>query len=151
MKQVIVVFLGLWFSLGTYAQGNRMNIEKRYRAQKIVFITDRMQLTPEEAQAFWPLYNQLETEQDTLSRQMHRYRAAFPKDETQMTEEQAIAYLNFFNKHIADMSKLNLEYQKKFLKVISAKKFVLLHDAENEFRRHLLQEFRGRGAKHGPN
>lgn len=148
MKTRIIIFLSLLISLSSFAQGpgNRRNLEERYRSQKIAFITDRLQLTPKEAQIFWPIYNQFEADKDTLSKEMHTYRATLPEDENLITEDQAVDYLAFFNKHSAAMYKLNQEYQKKFLKIISAKKLMLLNDAENDFRRHLLQEFRSRNS-----
>ncbi len=153
MKRFTILFLSLIISLSIFAQGpgNRMEIEKRYRSQKIAFITDKMQLSPEEAQAFWPLYNKLDAEKDASAKKMHEYRATFPENEADMTEEQAQEFLIYLNKHTAAMFKLGQEYQKHFLKVISAKKFLLLNDAENGFRRHLLQEFRGRGARNSTN
>jgi Spy/CpxP family protein refolding chaperone len=33
---------------------------------KIAFITEKISLTPEQSQKFWPLYNQLETERNNL-------------------------------------------------------------------------------------
>jgi len=147
MKTTITIFLSLWISISSFAQGpgNRMEVEKRYRTQKIAFITDKMQLSVEEAQDFWPLYRELEAEKDKQSMEMRNYRATFPEDEADMTEKQAIEFLNYLDEHTLAMSKLSVEYHKKFLKVISAKKLLLLHSAENGFRRHLLQEFRGKG------
>ena len=151
MKTTIILFLSICMSIGSFAQGqgrgqgNRLEIEKRYRSQKIAFITDRMQLSEEEAQAFWPLYREQEAEIDKLAAEMRNFRARFPQDEADMTEEQALEFIAYFNKHSAAMADLHLDYQKKFLKVISARQFLLLQNAENGFRRHLLREFRGRG------
>lgn len=157
MKTTTIIFLSLWMSISSFAQGqgqgqgNRLEIEKRYRSQKIAFITDRMQLSEEESQNFWPLYRALEAEKDKLVTEMHDFRATFPQDEADMTEEQAVEFLTYFNNHSAAMSALHINYQKKFLKVISAKQLVLLQNAENGFRRHLLQEFRGRGGNRRQN
>ncbi|MBN1650267.1 MAG: hypothetical protein JW857_02995 [Bacteroidales bacterium] len=153
MKQISIVLIGIFISIGVFAQGpgNRMEIEKRYRAQKIAFITDKMQLTPDESKVFWPIYTQFEADKDNLANEMRSYRAKFPSDENELSEEQAMELLGFFNKHTAAMFKLNQDYQKKLLKVISAKKILLLNDAENGFRRHLLQEFRGRNANRRQN
>jgi hypothetical protein len=149
MKTTTIIFLSLWISISSFAQGqgmgNRMEIEKRYRTQKIAFITDRMQLTTEEAESFWPLYRELEAKKDKLAMEMRDFRETFPQDEAEMTEEQALEFLAHFNVHSAAMSDLLLDYQKKLLEVISAKQLVLLQSAENGFRRHLLQEFRGGG------
>ncbi|RLD38621.1 MAG: hypothetical protein DRI74_03265 [Bacteroidetes bacterium] len=153
MKTATIIFLSFWISFSGFAQGQgrRLEMEKRYRTQKIAFITDRMQLSVEEAQNFWPLYRELEAEKAKLASEIRDYRATFPSDAADMTEEQAMEFLNYFNKHTASMSKLVLDYQQKFLKVISAKQLLLLQNAENGFRRHLLQEFRGRGGNHRNN
>ena len=146
MKRISFIFFSLLFSASLFAQGNRMNIEQRYRTQKIAFITDKMQLTLEEAEKFWPLYKDLESKKEGFGKAMHEYRASFPEDETVLTEDQAVKLLDYFNKHSIEMYNLSIDYQKKFLNVISAKKLLLLNEAENEFRRHLLREFRGGNA-----
>lgn len=153
MKTTFIIFLSFWISFSALAQGpgNRMNIEERYRSQKIAFITDKLQLTSKEARDFWPIYNQFEADKDALTKEMHAFKDALPQDDNEISEEQAEEFLVFFNKHNAAMYKLNQENQKKILKVISTKKLVLLTIAENEFRRHLLQEFRGRNARNRPN
>lgn len=153
MKTTIIIFLSLWISVSSFAQrsGNRIEIEKRYRSQKIAFITDKMQLSSEEAQVFWPVFREFEAEKDNLAMKIREYRTAFPEDEVDMTEEQAIEFLTCLNDHSLAMSELVLEYQQKFLKVISAKQLLLLRVAENGFRRHLLQEFKGRGGNRRKN
>lgn len=153
MKTTIIIFLSLWISVSSFAQrsGNRIEIEKRYRSQKIAFITDKMQLSSEEAQVFWPVFREFEAEKDNLAMKIREYRTAFPEDEVDMTEEQAIEFLTCLNDHSLAMSALVLEYQQKFLKVISAKQLLLLRVAENGFRRHLLQEFKGRGGNRRKN
>lgn len=153
MNRLIPLIFALLFSVSAFAQGrgNRMNVEQHYRTQKIAFITDKMQLSPEEAQKFWPLYRELEEKKSELAHQMHEYRATFPADENELTEEQAHQILDFYNKHSLDMLGLQQEYQKKFLEVIPAKKMLMLSTAENEFRRHLLREFRGRNGNRWQN
>ncbi len=153
MKQISIVLISLFISISAFAQGpgNRMEIEKRYRAQKIAFITDKMQLTPEESKVFWPIYTEFEADKTKLANEMRSFRAQFSADESELSEEQAMEILGFFNKHQSAMFKLNQDYQKNLLKVISAKKILLLNDAENGFRKHLLQEFRGRNANRRQN
>lgn len=153
MRTTLIIFLSFWISISSMAQGrgNRSDIEKRYRTQRIAFITDNMQLSAEEAQNFWPLYRELEAEKDKLANEMHQYRATFPEKEVDMTEEEALDFLAFLDNHTIAMTQLNIDYHKKFLKVISAKQLLLLHNAENGFRRHLLQEFKGRGANRRQN
>ena len=38
--------------------------KKKMMSEKIAFLTIELDITPEEAQVFWPVYNQVETEKD---------------------------------------------------------------------------------------
>jgi hypothetical protein len=55
-----LVILGSGYSL---AQGRPAEAAQRVRAMKVAFITERMNLTPEEAEKFWPLQKAFEAEQ----------------------------------------------------------------------------------------
>jgi len=55
----IAVIIGLTFSQKILAQKNQNDdIEKLVQSQKIAFFTDKIGLTPEEAEKFWPIYNE---------------------------------------------------------------------------------------------
>ena len=58
MKRLIPILV-LLIGLSGYAQRDgRMN--ERIKAQKVAFITEKLSLTAEEAQQFWPIYNAFE-------------------------------------------------------------------------------------------
>ena len=40
--------------------------KEKLKAHKIAFITDRLQLTPAEAEKFWPVYNEHEAAMETM-------------------------------------------------------------------------------------
>lgn len=57
MKRLyIAAFLLL---IAVAAANGQPNRHERIKAEKIAFITDELNLTPEEAQIFWPVYNQM--------------------------------------------------------------------------------------------
>ena len=59
MKKVILFMVLSIVGIATLiAQGNNDKIE----ALKVAFITKRLNLSPEESQKFWPIYNQYEAE-----------------------------------------------------------------------------------------
>ena len=66
MKQILSVAACLLMAVSLFAQpqGGRPGEEQRKKeferiqAEKIAFITQELDLTPEEAQVFWPVYNQ---------------------------------------------------------------------------------------------
>ncbi len=44
--------------------GHREDWKKKMMSERVAFFTVELDLTPEEAQAFWPVYNQIEKEKD---------------------------------------------------------------------------------------
>ena len=68
MKKFItaLAMLGIAFSLGAQApsqKGNHQQMKERLQAEHIAFLTEKLELTPEEAQVFWPVYNKAKAEQ----------------------------------------------------------------------------------------
>lgn len=61
----IVLFLAL--ALGVNAQGGQ-RLEKRIEAQRIAFMTNKLNLSPEESQSFWPIYNEYKGKEKELER-----------------------------------------------------------------------------------
>ena len=58
-RKLLFIFIVLsWLSLPVMAQQLRPRQEGALEAMKIAFITKRLNLSPEEAQRFWPIYNQ---------------------------------------------------------------------------------------------
>ena len=61
MKNIIVVVLLVLMGGGAFAQG-KLTDEKRkeFDAQKVAFFTQELDLSPVEAESFWPLYNEMQ-------------------------------------------------------------------------------------------
>ncbi len=121
--------------------GERM---KEIKAQKSAYITSRLELTPEEAQLFWPIYNEMDEKRETLRREMRDLRKGGRDNNTAMTETEATALID---KSLANRQKeIDLEkaYSERFKKNIGAVKTVQLHKAEHDFNREVLRKFRER-------
>ena len=67
MKKLIPLLL-LFISFSSFAQRNGI-IKERIKAQKVAFITEQLSLTSEEAQGFWPIYNEFEETTDKIRSQ----------------------------------------------------------------------------------
>ena len=72
MKTQILLFF-LLSVLAVNAQP-KDKIRERIKAQRVAFITDRLSLTPDEAQKFWPIYNQFTDEFEGVKKEMNRLR-----------------------------------------------------------------------------
>ena len=53
----VTVFLLTIIGLSINAQGRREEVREKIESRKIAFLSERLNLTPEVSQKFWPLYN----------------------------------------------------------------------------------------------
>ncbi|MCK6649312.1 MAG: hypothetical protein L6Q66_06635 [Bacteroidia bacterium] len=116
----------------------KQNIE----AMKIAFITQKLDLTPEEAQQFWPVYNQYH---DKLQELRKKRKAEFKehKDNFDNWSDKEIEQL--VDSEIAFKQKeidLQKEYHAKYKAVLPIKKVAKLYHAEEQFKRVLLEKLK---------
>lgn len=126
-----------WF----YAQGPG---RERIKTLKVAFITERLNLTSEEAQLFWPIYNEHEKILGSIRRNERielKSQAALLEN---MSEEETSALLDKYI--VMHEKKYNAEqdFMAKIRKVIPPKKTLLLLKAEEDFKKRLLQQYRKR-------
>ena len=66
----LIAVLALLSFSNIQAQPQKSGWHDRMMSEKIAFITMELQLTPEEAQAFWPVYNQIAQEKKASQKAM---------------------------------------------------------------------------------
>ena len=76
MKRIITLFAIAAISLTAFAQKenspspNHKKHLERFQAEKVAFLTQKMDLTVTEAEAFWPIYNEDSKATETVHREM---------------------------------------------------------------------------------
>lgn len=136
--RVLIPLFCCLFVQAAFAQprGNS-RIEQRIEAMKAAFITERLQLTPEEAQQFWPLYNQYEEAERALRREYRPGKAI-----ENMTEAEASAFLDRSLELEERLTALRRTYIERFKEILPTRKIALLREVEEEFKRELLRRMR---------
>lgn len=119
---------------------DHQEMSDKYYAQKIAYITNVLDLSPDESTKFWPLYNEYSDKKNDLRTEMISYRQTLLGKYASISEEEAQNALNFYQEHIIQMQELEIEYQNKYLQVLPARKVLLLLKAEKDFRRQLLKK-----------
>lgn len=146
MKITHSILLTLFVASSLFAQ--RPDREK-IKALKIAHITEQLDLSQEEAQKFWPVYNANEDARNnirTSSLERHQEISA-----DQLTESEAKALLLDFEKAEQQKTALNSKMLKDLLEILPAKKIIKLYHAERSFKRKLIDEFKQRHAGKGRN
>lgn len=116
----------------------RDNIE----SMKIAFLTKKLNLSPEEAQQFWPVYNQYTDKLQELrrKRRMENKEAKHNLEEMSDKEvEQTVDNEIAFRQKELDVQK---EYHSKFKAVLPVKKVAKLYEAEEQFKKVLLDKLK---------
>jgi len=150
IKNLLVFLPILIFFCGTsFAQPNKEQME-RIKGERIAFYTEKMDLTPAEAEKFWPVYNEFSDKRDLLNdekRKEHRYLVA---NITNLTDKESEEIFDKIMELHEQENNLFVEYNLKFKKILPAKKVLMLHIAEIQFRQYLLKRIRQGERGRGP-
>lgn len=152
----IVIILSLVFACSTASiaqgkgHGENSEMRKRIEAQKISFLTQKLDLSPEEAQLFWPLFNELNKKEDENRRQVRSLFKRLKNNDEALSEVEMGAISDQLIELKVQEVLLQKEYHFKFKKILPAHKILTLYHAEKQFQGILLRQIKERGGhQHG--
>ena len=160
MKTIIKYCLLFSFLFGVLTVANAQgpggrNEEKRedIEAMKIAFLTRRLNLNPEEAKKFWPVYNQFSDELKTIRENRNKAAKDTKDNIDNLTDKEVEKMVDgeiAYRQQELDILK---KYNGQFKQALPMKKVAMLYRAEEDFKRELLErikERRGQGMGSGP-
>lgn len=122
----------------------RQESMREIQSQRVAFFTSEMGLTPEEAQVFWPLYNQYSDKKNKLVEEQKKMMRGFKEEKVAaMSKSEAEATANTFIKLQQQENDLVQEYHKKFMAQLPPSKVLLMYKAEKDFMQNLLRHLKG--------
>jgi len=139
----LILALVIIFPLALMAQEKKevhKEKKKEIDLKKIAFITEKLSLTTEEAQAFWPVYNDFQKKKEECMKQNRGKNA--PVDYDKLTEKELNELADADIIRATKMLELRKQYNADLKKVLPIKKVVMLYDAEREFRKVLVKDLR---------
>ncbi len=92
----IISFLSIIMLFGSmvFSQGHRgeksPEMKAKIEAQKISFITQQLDLSPEEAQKFWPLYNEMNNKKDAFHLEFRQLIRSLKGEPGNLSEDELI-------------------------------------------------------------
>ncbi|WP_299364305.1 sensor of ECF-type sigma factor [Winogradskyella sp.] len=140
MKKLIPILI-LFFSLSTFAQGGD-KMKERIKAQKIAFISDQLDLSEEEAQGFWPIYNAYEdTVEGIRSSEIRTVRMKI-RQNPDMSEAEANQLISQLIKAEENILAAKIKLVNDLKKVLSSVKILKLRAVEDQFNKRLLDKLK---------
>ncbi len=147
IKELYMMFLLLLPVLG-FAQDEQEivapdpNARKKIEAARIALISERMGLTVEQAEKFWPVYHEFAGKQGELRQQLKEARRQIDPNTPDPKKDQEVVNLGLqIKQRSLDLEK---DYSGRMLNVISAQQMLNMRSAEKEFNRMVLNQLQQR-------
>lgn len=149
MKRILT-FLLIIFTLSivfSSCKKNSQKSEEQLKAQKIAFFTQKLELTPAEAENFWPVYNEYWAKKNRIIDEKRTAMKFCSKNLEQMSDEEITKYADMYINFQKQESDLLIEFNDKFKKVLPPKKVLKLYQTDYDFKTYLLQQIKKSGNK----
>ena len=146
-----IIPLLLLFTCSFYAQDkdNINDKKEQIRSFKVAFLTTELDLSSQESEKFWPLYNAYDNKQFELRHEkMKAFRGKLSDDAlNKMNERDAAILLSQMEANDEELFLLRKKFSKSLRTILPATKILKLKKSEEDFNRKLLQQYGDRGKK----
>lgn len=122
--------------------GQDREARQKIEAARIALITERLGLTPEQAERFWPIYNEYNNQRRNLVQELQEARRNV--DMKNLSEEQGQALMKLGLDIRERQVQLEKTYSQRLMQVISTQQMLSLRKAEDDFRRMIIQRLEER-------
>jgi Spy/CpxP family protein refolding chaperone len=141
---VLIVFI----SLNAVAQDRPFIRKKKeqIKSLKVAFITSELDLTPDEATRFWPIFNAYEDKQQEIKKQKLKGYLDRNDDSSfdKLSDKEAAVILAQMESSEDELYQARKKFVANLKGVIPPVKILKLKKAEENFNRKLLQQYRDR-------
>ncbi|MBL7886872.1 MAG: sensor of ECF-type sigma factor [Flavobacterium sp.] len=148
MKNIkTITLLLLFLSIASYSQPGKFKEKlqqkkEQVKSMKIAYITSELDLTPDEAAKFWPLYNDFEEKQREIRQERIKNYMDRSQSSDKLTEKEATTLINQMETAEEELHQLRKKFITNLKGVLPATKILKLKKAEDEFSKKLLQQYR---------
>lgn len=146
MKKGIIAAFALTILASFPLRAQDQNFE-RLNAYKIGFFTKRLNLSPKEAERFWPVYNEYQEQRNRIQEEKLGLIRTFNQGEGTLTDKQTAEIGDKLIGAIVKESELAVILHKKMKEVLPPAKVIRFYQAENQFKSQLLNELQNRQQK----
>lgn len=145
IKKIIIITAALVFgAVNAFANNEtKEDWKEKLQAEKIAFLTMEIGLTPQEAQVFWPVYNEINEEKDQAMYEVIKYYWEMSKAiEAGKPEKEIKTLLDKYLEAQEKQRKIDNDAADKYKKVLPTEKVAKLYIGEEKFRRLNIRKLR---------
>jgi hypothetical protein len=139
MKNSYLIALTVFLAIASNAFAQRPQVDQeKLQSARIAFITTRLDLKPEQAEKFWPIFNQYNDGREKTMRQI----SELGKGVETVSEDEAKSRIQQRLKLQSELLDKEKGFVNDVSKVLSSKQILMLNNIARDFNRQLYQ--RGR-------
>ena len=145
LKFIAIMLFAFVYSLtGVQAQqGNKKGqIGDRIQAQMVAYLTSELSLTPQEAEKFWPVYNDYTNRKNKLDEESKTIMKYITRNSDNLSDKEINESMEKFLQLQEQIHKLFLDYHQQYLQILPPKKVMKIYITENQFKAVLLNQIR---------
>ena len=154
MKKIATILAALAAMVCMSASANASvadDWKEKMMAEKIAFLTLEVGLTPEEAQVFWPIYNQVEKEKDeAMLNVIKAYKEMSKALEEKKSEKEVATLLDKYLEAQRRVNEIENGIAAKYKAVLPVEKVAKLYVADEKFRRQQIRKLHDSEGKPQP-
>jgi hypothetical protein len=139
-RGIIVLLIMIGFTISEAGAQNQGR--EKLDAYRIAFFTKRLNLTPQEAEKFWPVYNEFQNKRNSIQTERVQLNRNVNQNELNMSEKEMTEAGDKLISLQMQEANLSMDYHKKFKEILSPVKVLRLYQAENQYRLQLLNELK---------
>jgi len=142
MKRInVFIFCLMILSVPGIAQNPNM---ERLNAYKIAFITRRLNLTSQEAEKFWPAYNEFQDKKFQIQQERFEINRNINQNSNSMSDKELTDLGDKWVNLDVEESDLLKDFNNRLKTILPPLKIVRLYQAEGQYKQQLLNELQSR-------
>jgi hypothetical protein len=143
MKRGVHILAAMLILLTSAASAQNQNREK-LESYKIAFFTQRLKLTPSEAEKFWPLYNEMQEKRATIQAERQQLNRRSIQEAESLSDKELIAMGDKLIELEVLGTELSVKFHQHLKEVLPPMKVIKFYQAENQYKLLLLKELQDR-------
>jgi hypothetical protein len=149
MKRKIAILILVFVPL-TILKAQNTNREK-LDAYRIGFFTKKLNLTSDEAEKFWPAYNEYQKERTQIQMNRRELIRNFNQNEGTLSDKELTEIGDRLINTFSDESAMAQSFHKKLKGILSPGKVIRYYQAENQWKAQLLNQLQENRSQQRPN
>lgn len=150
IRSIILVILLVAHAMPGPSQEIPRSALERFNAQRIAFFTERLRLTPEESQKFWPVYNEYQDEKNKIIELRRELTRNLIQNQRTLSDNEIEELGDKYVATIIEEAELLTTYHARFKEVLPIGKVPRIYYTENQFKAYLLRQIQQSQQRRSP-